>query len=30
MDDGSIIRLYWDRDQRAIAATGEKYGPYCP
>ena len=29
MDDGSIIRLYWDRDQRAIAATGEKYGPYC-
>ena len=29
MDDDSIIRLYWDRDERAIGATDEKYGPYC-
>lgn len=29
MDDQSIIRLYWQRDSRAITATSEKYGPYC-
>ena len=29
MDDNDIIRLYWDRDDRAIRATAEKYGQYC-
>lgn len=29
MDDNDIIRLYWDRDDRAIRATAEKYGHYC-
>lgn len=29
MDDESIIRLYWERDERAIEITAEKYGPYC-
>lgn len=29
MDDESIVRLYWDRDDRAIAATSERYGRYC-
>lgn len=29
MEDRSIIQLYWDRDDRAIAATSEKYGGYC-
>ena len=29
MDDDSIIRLYWDRDQRAIEETAQKYGRYC-
>lgn len=29
MDDNGIIRLYWDRDDRAIKATSEKYGRYC-
>ncbi len=29
MDDDSIIRLYWDRDERAIEITDKKYGPYC-
>lgn len=29
MDDNDIIRLYWDRDDRAIRVTAEKYGPYC-
>lgn len=27
MRDG--IRLYWDRDETAIAATAKKYGNYC-
>lgn len=26
MDDGQIIQLYWDRDQRAIQETDGKYG----
>ncbi|MBQ8577386.1 MAG: RNA polymerase sigma factor [Clostridia bacterium] len=29
MDDETIIRLYWQRDENAIAATDTKYGSYC-
>ena len=29
MDDRKIIQLYWDRDERAIAVTADKYGNYC-
>lgn len=29
MDDESIIRLYWDRNDQAIAETSQKYGHYC-
>ena len=29
MEDEKIIELYWQRDERAIAATAGKYGPYC-
>lgn len=29
MEDNQIIQLYWDRDERAIASTAEKYGGYC-
>ncbi len=29
MEDREIIRLYRDRDQRALAATAERYGAYC-
>ena len=29
MDDKEIIKMYWDRDQRAISETSVKYGPYC-
>lgn len=29
MEDGKIIDLYWARSQQAIAASEEKYGPYC-
>ena len=29
MEDGSIVQLYWDRDEQAIPATAEKYGNYC-
>ena len=29
MNDERIVRLYWDRDERAISATAEKYGKYC-
>ncbi len=29
MDDNSIIQLYWDRNDRAISVTSEKYGHYC-
>lgn len=28
MDDGQIIDLYWQRDQRAIDETSQKYGPF--
>lgn len=29
MNDSDIIRLYWDRNDRAIQETSEKYGHYC-
>ena len=29
MEDTAIIDLYWARSQQAIAASEEKYGPYC-
>ena len=29
MDDTEIIQLYWDRNERAIPASSDKYGGYC-
>ena len=29
MDDNDIIQLYWDRNDRAIGETSQKYGSYC-
>lgn len=29
MDDNAIVQLYWERDEKAIVATSEKYGSYC-
>ena len=29
MEDSEIIRLYWDRSERAIRESETKYGPYC-
>jgi len=29
MEDSKIIDLYWQRNQLAVSATQEKYGPYC-
>lgn len=29
MRDSDIIALYWARDERAIAATADRYGSYC-
>ena len=29
MDDNGIIQMYWNRDDRAINLTSEKYGHYC-
>ena len=29
MQDREIIKLYWDRDERAIEATDAAYGAYC-
>lgn len=29
MEDHSIVDLYWQRDEQAIAATAAKYGSYC-
>ena len=29
MEDAAIIGLYWARDEGAIAASDEKYGPLC-
>lgn len=29
MKDNDIIQLYWDRNDRAIRETADKYGNYC-
>lgn len=29
MDDSGIIALYWERSDRAVEETAEKYGAYC-
>lgn len=29
MKDEEIIELYWERDEKAIAASADKYGSYC-
>ena len=29
MEDRQIVQLYWDRDEKAISATAEKYEPFC-
>ena len=29
MEDTAIVALYWQRDEEAIAASEEKYGPTC-
>lgn len=29
MDDKSIVALYWERSEQAIAETDRKYGAYC-
>ena len=29
LDDKIIIQHYWDRDERAISETDEKYGSFC-
>lgn len=29
MDDGGIIALFWERSDRAIAESADKYGAYC-
>lgn len=29
MEDQRIVQLYWERDQRAISVTADKYGGYC-
>lgn len=29
MEDEEIVKLYWERNQAAVAAASEKYGGYC-
>lgn len=29
MEDKQIVALYWQREERAITASEEKYGPVC-
>lgn len=29
MDDNQIVQMYWDRNEKAISVTSEKYGAYC-
>lgn len=29
MDDKTIIQHYWDREERALSETAEKYGRFC-
>ena len=29
LEDSTIVRLFWNRDEQAIPVTAEKYGKYC-
>ena len=29
MEDAEIVALYWKRDEDALTASADKYGPYC-
>jgi len=29
VEDSAIVQLYWDREERALTASAEKYGGYC-
>ena len=29
MEDEAIVALFWQRDERAVAAAADKYGAYC-
>lgn len=29
MDDNIIVQMYWERNEKAISVTSEKYGSYC-
>ncbi len=29
MEDSSIVDLYWERNEQAIAETASEYGTYC-
>ncbi len=29
MNDNEIVQLYWERDERAISESSDKYGRYC-
>ena len=29
MEDADIVQLYWDRNEKAISVTAQKYGKYC-
>jgi len=29
LDDESIVRMFWARDEQAIPSTADKYGKYC-
>lgn len=29
MEDSAIIAMYWERDERAVVETANKYGGYC-
>ena len=29
MEDEDIVRMYWERNERAVAETSAKYGRYC-
>ena len=29
MDDAAIVTLFWQRDERAIRESEQKYGGYC-
>lgn len=29
MEDGQIIKLFWERDEKAVSETAEKYSAFC-